>query len=129
WDDMEISSGAEKLGYPTQKPEALLKRIVRASSNEGDVALDSFCGCGTTVQVAQRLKRRWIGIDTTQLAIGLVRKRLADSFGEEIRESYRFIGRQPQSPGFAHSTTFKSISKDGAAAHRPALSLSTNPGD
>ncbi len=66
----------ERLGYPTQKPEALLERIIKASSNEGDVVLDPFCGCGTTVQVAQRLNRRWIGIDITHLAIGLIKKRL-----------------------------------------------------
>jgi adenine specific DNA methylase Mod len=62
----------ERMGYQTQKPEALLERIIRSSSNEGDVVLDPFCGCGTTVQVAQRLNRRWIGIDITFLAIGLI---------------------------------------------------------
>ncbi|HEY0794715.1 MAG TPA: site-specific DNA-methyltransferase, partial [Acidisarcina sp.] len=67
---------AERLGYPTQKPEALLRRVIEASSNEGDLVLDPFCGCGTTVQVAQRLNRRWIGIDITHLAIGLIKKRL-----------------------------------------------------
>jgi site-specific DNA-methyltransferase (adenine-specific) len=82
----------ERLGYPTQKPELLLERIIKASSNPGDVVLDPFCGCGTTVQVAQRLNRRWIGIDITHLAIGLIRKRLADSFGEEVRKSYEVIG-------------------------------------
>ena len=82
----------ERLHYPTQKPEALLERIVSVSSNPGDVVLDPFCGCGTTVQVAQRLNRRWIGIDVTHLAIGLIRKRLADSFGEEVRKGYQVIG-------------------------------------
>jgi len=67
---------AERLGYPTQKPEALLKRIVEASSNKGDIVLDSFCGCGTTMVVAERLKRRWIGIDISPSAIALVKKRL-----------------------------------------------------
>ena len=62
----------ERLGYPTQKPEALLERIIAASSNEGDVVLDPFCGCGTTVAAAQKLKRRWIGIDITHLAITLI---------------------------------------------------------
>ncbi len=71
----------ERLGYPTQKPEALLERIIKASSNEGDLILDPFCGCGTTIQVAQRLNRRWIGIDITHLAIGLIKKRLSDAFG------------------------------------------------
>lgn len=83
---------AERLGYPTQKPEALLERILKASSNEGDVVLDPFCGCGTTVQVAQRLNRRWIGVDITHLAIGLIKKRLFDSFGEEVRSTYEVVG-------------------------------------
>jgi DNA modification methylase len=92
WDDIEISSGQEKLGYPTQKPEALLERILKASSNEGDLVLDPFCGCGTTVQVAQRLNRRWIGIDITHLAIGLIKKRLSDAFGPEIKSTYEVVG-------------------------------------
>lgn len=74
----------ERLGYPTQKPEALLERIIRASSNEGDIVLDPFCGCGTTISVAQRLKRRWVGIDITQLAITLMKIRLEDAFGDEV---------------------------------------------
>jgi site-specific DNA-methyltransferase (adenine-specific) len=74
------NTSAERLGYPTQKPLALLERIISASSNEGDVVLDPFCGCGTTVHAAQKLKRRWIGIDTTHLAIHLVRRRLIDAF-------------------------------------------------
>jgi DNA modification methylase len=69
----------ERLGYPTQKPEALLERIVKASSNEGDVVLDAYCGCGTTVAVAQKLKRRWIGIDITYQSISLILKRLKDA--------------------------------------------------
>ena len=75
----------ERLGYPTQKPEALLERIVSASSNEGDVVLDPFCGCGTATAAAEWLKRRWIGIDITHLAISLVRHRLHDSFGSDLR--------------------------------------------
>ena len=89
------AQAAERLGYPTQKPEALLERILKASSNEGDVVLDPFCGCGTTVQVAQRLNRRWIGIDVTHLAIGLIKKRLADSFPGQnppIQSTYEVIG-------------------------------------
>ena len=82
----------ERLGYPTQKPEALLERILRASSNEGDVVLDPFCGCGTTVQVAQKLNRRWIGIDITHLAIGLIKTRLDDSFGHDVRKTYEVVG-------------------------------------
>jgi DNA modification methylase len=70
------SQAQERLGYPTQKPEALLERIIKASSNEGDIVLDPFCGCGTAVVAAQNLKRKWIGIDITHLAIGLMKWRL-----------------------------------------------------
>jgi site-specific DNA-methyltransferase (adenine-specific) len=73
----------ERLGYPTQKPEALLERIIKASSNEGDIVLDPFCGCGTAVAVAERLRRRWIGIDITHLAIKLIKQRLRDTFPTE----------------------------------------------
>ena len=86
------SQAQERLGYPTQKPEALLERILRASSNEGDLVLDPFCGCGTTVQVAQKLNRRWIGIDITHLAIGLIKTRLDDAHGPAIRKTYTVIG-------------------------------------
>ncbi|MCW5200882.1 site-specific DNA-methyltransferase, partial [Desulfobulbus sp. F4] len=77
WTDISpISSlAAERLGYPTQKPVALLERILEASSNEGDLVLDPFCGCGTTIHAAQKLKRRWIGIDITHLAIALQKYR------------------------------------------------------
>lgn len=74
------NTAAERLGYPTQKPEALLERIIKASSNEGDVILDAYCGCGTTVAVAQRLHRKWIGIDITFQSISLILKRLADKY-------------------------------------------------
>jgi len=73
-------SAKERLGYPTQKPEALLERIISASSNEGDIVLDPFCGCGTALVAAQRLKRKWIGIDITHLAIGIMKWRLAQAF-------------------------------------------------
>jgi DNA methylase/NACHT-associated inactive Restriction Endonuclease 1 len=72
----------ERLGYPTQKPETLLERIIKASSNEGGVVLDAYCGCGTTIAVAQRLKRKWIGIDITYQSIALVLRRLEKTFGE-----------------------------------------------
>ena len=83
WEDIPpINSQAqERLGYPTQKPVALLERIVAASSNEGDVVLDPFCGCGTTIAAAQKLNRTWIGIDITHLSVGLQKLRLRDSFG------------------------------------------------
>jgi site-specific DNA-methyltransferase (adenine-specific) len=70
----------ERLGYPTQKPLALLERIIAASSNEGDVVLDPFCGCGTAVHAAQKLGRQWLGIDVTHLAVGLIEKRMKDAF-------------------------------------------------
>ena len=76
WGDIEIVLGGERLGYPTQKPEALLERIIKASSNKGDLILDPFCGCGTCNVVAQRLGRRWIGIDISPTAITLIGKRL-----------------------------------------------------
>jgi site-specific DNA-methyltransferase (adenine-specific) len=87
WDDIApINSQAqERLGYPTQKPVALLDRIISASSNPGDVVLDPFCGCGTTIHAAQKLDRQWIGIDITYLAINLIKRRLKDAFGEEIQ--------------------------------------------
>ena len=81
----------ERLGYPTQKPEALLERIIAASSSEGDVVLDPFCGCGTAMAAAERLNRRWIGIDITHLAISIIRRRMADAFGSAL-QPYAVIG-------------------------------------
>lgn len=94
WCDIRnISSrAAEALGYPTQKPIALLERILLASSNEGDVVLDPFCGCGTTITAAQKLNRKWIGIDVTHLAVNLMRSRLIDAFGDEIRSTFKVVG-------------------------------------
>ena len=82
WDDISAinSQAQERLGYPTQKPLALLERIIQASSNEGDRVLDPFCGCGTTIHAAQKLGRHWTGIDITHLAISLIEKRLNDAF-------------------------------------------------
>ena len=100
WTDVPpIGSGtAERLGYPTQKPEALLERILQASSNEGDLILDCFCGCGTTIAAAERLKRRWIGIDITHLAISLIRHRLRHSHGDLIEETYTVVGEPVELP-------------------------------
>lgn len=81
------SQAAERLGYPTQKPEALLARIIQASSNEGDTVLDAYCGCGTTVAVAQRLRRSWIGIDITYQSIAVILKRLEDGFGAAVMDA------------------------------------------
>ena len=82
WNDIRPVSGDEWLGYRTQKPLALLERIILSSSNEDDVILDPFCGCGTAVYAAEKLKRQWIGIDITHLAITLVEKRLRDAFSD-----------------------------------------------
>ena len=89
---------AERLGYPTQKPETLLDRIILSSTVEGGVVLDPFCGCGTTIASAQRLNRRWIGIDITNLAISLIRHRLRDSYGDSIEDTYKVIGEPVSLP-------------------------------
>lgn len=92
WDVSVIAPiGKERVGYPTQKPEALLERVILASSDEGAVVLDPFCGCGTAVVVAEKLGRRWIGIDITHLAIALVRTRLETSFPTK-HDFYDVIG-------------------------------------
>lgn len=103
WTDIDRlnQTAKERLGYPTQKPEALLERIISASSNEGDTVLDAFCGCGTTIAAAQKLNRRWIGIDITYLAISLIRRRLRDAYGESIDETYRVIGEPAALPDAA----------------------------
>ena len=94
WTDIDSINpvARERLGYPTQKPEALLERIITASSNEGDVVLDPFCGCGTAVAVAHDLKRLWVGIDITHLAVNLLKYRLQNAFGEAVKSEYRVIG-------------------------------------
>lgn len=99
WDDIMSlrGGGSERLGYPTQKPLALLERIIQASSNPGDVCLDPFCGCGTTIAAAEKLGRRWIGIDITHLAITLQRYRLQQMFPEA---SFEVIG-EPKDLGSA----------------------------
>jgi site-specific DNA-methyltransferase (adenine-specific) len=92
WTDINIASGGETLGYPTQKPLALLERIIKASSNEGDIVLDPFSGCGTAVVAAQKLKRKWIGIDITHLAVALLKYRLKDAFGIIEGKDYQIVG-------------------------------------
>ncbi|MBA3688732.1 MAG: restriction endonuclease [Chloroflexi bacterium] len=86
WDDIGViaAPAKERLGYPTQKPLALLERIIEASSNAGEVVLDPFCGCGTAVAASQILDRKWIGIDITYLSIAVMKARLKDSFGIEV---------------------------------------------
>jgi site-specific DNA-methyltransferase (adenine-specific) len=97
WADIEAlrSWHKERLGYPTQKPLALLERIISASSNPGDVVLDPFCGCGTAVHAAQKLGRQWVGIDITHLAISLIERRLKDAFADikfEVHGTPKDIG-------------------------------------
>jgi hypothetical protein len=94
WSDISpINSQArERLGYPTQKPLKLMERIIQASSGEGDTVLDPFCGCGTTIDAAVRLKRRWIGIDITYLAIDLIEKRLRHTHGDTVTGTYEVHG-------------------------------------
>jgi DNA modification methylase len=103
WEDIPpINMRArERLGYPTQKPEQLLDRVIEASSNEGDVILDPFCGCGTTVASAQRLRRRWIGIDITHLAVGLIKHRLVDAHGLPVIRTFQVIGEPTDREGAA----------------------------
>ena len=100
WSDIPSLSGAhvERLGYPTQKPEALLTRIIEASSHEGDTVLDPFCGCGATVAAAQALGRQWIGIDVTHLAITLIHHRLKDAYVDGIEKTYRVVGEPVSVP-------------------------------
>ena len=96
WDDIPPEAGSRDLGYPTQKPETLLERVIQSSSNEGDLVLDPFCGCGTAIAVAQRLNRQWIGIDITHLAITLIKHRLHDAYGGKA--SYEIIGEPVSLP-------------------------------
>jgi DNA modification methylase len=98
WTDISPESGERDLGFPTQKPEPLLDRIIEVSSTEGAVVLDPFCGCGTTIASAQRLGRKWIGIDITNLAITLIRHRLKDTYGEQIGGTYRVLGEPVSLP-------------------------------
>lgn len=93
WEISYINSQAkERLGYPTQKPEALLERIIKASSNKGDVVADFFCGCGTTIAVAQRLGRKWIGVDISPTAIKIMQRRLEETLGMIEGVNYEVIG-------------------------------------
>jgi site-specific DNA-methyltransferase (adenine-specific) len=97
WTDIKpiFATNDERLGYPTQKPLALLERIISASSDPGMIVLDPFCGCGTAIEAAQKLGRRWIGIDVTYLAIHVIETRLVEAFGESIKRDYMLFG-QPE---------------------------------
>jgi len=92
WADINSlqASSAERTGYPTQKPEALLSRIIAACSRPGDVVLDAYCGCGTTLVAAQRAGRAWVGIDLAPQAIALTRERLKATFGNDVVEGVEF---------------------------------------
>ena len=87
-----MPSAKERLGYPTQKPEKLLERIILASTNVGDVVLDAFCGCGTSVAVAHRLKRKWIGVDITYQSIALILRRIEKAFGVAALDTIKTDG-------------------------------------
>ncbi len=104
WNDIGPipSLASERLGYPTQKPQALLERIIGASSNEGDVVLDPFCGCGTAVAAAQKLNRQWLGIDITHLAVALMKNRLKTAFNLDPGPGYHVVG-EPQDVGSARA--------------------------
>ena len=104
WTDTQAlrSWHKERLGYPTQKPQALLERIIEASSNEGDVVLDPFCGCGTAVAAAENLKRNWIGIDVTHLAVALMKSRLRTAFDLHPGADYEVVG-EPADVGSARA--------------------------
>lgn len=94
WSDLPpINSQAkEGLGYPTQKPEALMDRIILASSNPGDLVADFFCGCGTTIASAQKNNRRWLGSDISHLAVKLITKRLVDTYGDSVKSTFEIHG-------------------------------------
>ena len=104
WEDVRPiqAQAKERLGYPTQKPQALLERIIEASSNEGDVVLDPFCGCGTAVAAAEKLKRRWIGVDVTHLAVALMKNRLKTGFNIVPGKDYEVVG-EPADVGSARA--------------------------
>lgn len=114
WDDIDFAKGDERLGFPTQKPLRLLERIIEASTAEGDWVLDPFCGCGTAVIGAEKMKRHWIGIDITYLAINLVKVRLGDSFPDAKFE----VEGEPRDLGAA-----KELAKDRYQFQWWALSL------
>ena len=118
WTDIEpVNSGAaERLGYPTQKPVALLERIILASSNPGGLVLDPFCGCGTTIDAAEKNGRDWIGIDVTQLAISLIKNRLQDTYGCRMK----FISGGTSSTSPTSQPTSQTVEKLGTRVTRPS---------
>jgi DNA modification methylase len=145
--DPIAAQSAERLGYPTQKPVALLERFIQASSNTGSTVLDPFCGCGTTIDAAEKLGRKWIGIDITQLATSLIKSRLRDTYGSKLEivtvgepttpneaaqlaedDKYQFqwwalglVGARPveQKKGADHGIDGKILFRDGFTAAKP----------
>jgi DNA modification methylase len=103
WTDIDVLNmmAKERLGYPTQKPEELLARIISASAPDDGIVLDPFCGCGTAVAVAQRFGNKWIGIDITALAITLIKHRLQNQFGPAISGTYEVVGEPISVPDAA----------------------------
>ena len=109
---------AERLGYPTQKPVALLERIIQASSNPGDVVLDPFCGCGTTIDAAEKLGRDWIGIDVTQLAISLIKNRLQDTYGRRLK--FESSSRREPAPSSSSEKSQSGLTSAATAVSSPS---------
>lgn len=92
WTDIMPIRKSERIGYPTQKPEDLLERIIKSCTKEGDLVADFFCGCGTAVSVSQRLGRKWLGVDISHLAIQIIEKRLLDTYGQNLKKKIRLHG-------------------------------------
>jgi len=130
WSDIKPihNLATERLGYPTQKPIALLERIISASSNEGDIVLDPFCGCGTAIVAAEKLGRKWIGIDITYLAISLIKKRMDDHFPDSKYEVFGEPKSVEDAEKLAHDKPFQfeswAVSKLGGQPYK-----STGGGD
>ena len=134
WSDIKILGGPynkERLGYPTQKPLRLLERIITTSSNEGDLVLDPFCGCGTTVHAAENLGRQWIGIDISRFAIGVMKNRLKQAFSENqaFLDSIKFSGL-PTTPEDAQQLArdYPFEFEKWVCGHIGAIGLYKNPG-
>lgn len=125
WDDISAISAqaAERLGYPTQKPLALLERIITASSNPGDVILDPFCGCGTAVDAAQQLGRRWLGIDIAVRAISIIEERLHLTHGLAASVDYTLTGRPQDEESARKLATHGGASQGGYRFEDWALDL------
>jgi site-specific DNA-methyltransferase (adenine-specific) len=129
WTDIRPvqSQSNERLGYPTQKPESLLERIIGASSNEGDWVLDPFCGCGTAIAAAEKLKRHWIGMDITWLAVNLMKTRVKEMFPDakfELEGEPRDMGAAKELAKNRYQFQWWALSLIGA---RPVGAKEDNP--